>query len=169
MNRIFIWSALLLGNYYATTFAIWFGHWFSHFKWSPTYGFHVGGHHSFYPTSERSLSQMFLYGSGRTSSIFALLPPLIVQTAIVCFLAVSWLRWMLVLEIVVITAAANWLHTQFHTGRCVMNRFTWFQRSRQLHFAHHDSDVNFMVGDHSWDRILRTYEPCPAVTRKGKQ
>ena len=166
MNRLWFYLAMLAGNYYLTTFSIWFGHWSSHLRYSPTYDFHVGGHHALYPDSRSSISRTFLYGSGRHDSLFALLPPLVVQAVIIGFLTASWLRWGLWLETAAIATEVSWLHAQFHTGRSVLNRFAWFRQARKVHFAHHDRDVNFMVGDHFWDRVWRTYE-LTAIERRN--
>jgi sterol desaturase/sphingolipid hydroxylase (fatty acid hydroxylase superfamily) len=39
-----------------------------------------------------------------------------------------------------------------------LERFAWFRRKRQLHFAHHlHANSNFVVIDLFWDRILGTY------------
>src|SRR5947209_6036993 len=127
-----------IGNYYLTTLSIWLGHWSSHFPSSPTYGFHVGGHHSLYPDSKTSLSQRFLYGSGRHDSLFALLPALIVQAGVVSAVTHSWLRWELLMETTVVATGVSSLHAQFHTGHAALNRFAWFRRARSVHFVHHD-------------------------------
>src|SRR3954468_3683788 len=165
MNRTATFFLAGVGNYYLTTLTIWLGHWSSHFPSSPTYGFHVGGHHSLYPDSKTSLSDKFLYGSGRHDSLFALLPTLLMQAGVLAVLTRGWLRLELLLEITVIAAAVSSVHAQFHTGRSVLNRFAWFRRARRIHFSHHDGDVNFMVGDHSWDRIFNTYQ-APEINKE---
>ena len=154
-----IYLALFAGNYYLTTLSIWLAHWFSHFRWSPTYEFHVGGHHAIYPDASRSISRTFLYGSGKHDSLFALLPTLLVQALGIALMAHGWMRWALLLELKLIAVAVSWLHAQFHTGRSPLRQYQWFRGARSIHFSHHDRDVNFMVGDHFWDRILRTYAP----------
>ena len=152
--------AMFVGNYYLTTLSIWVGHWSSHLRFSPTYEFHVGGHHALYPNSQESLSRTFLYGSGRHDSLFALLPALIVQGLLLTYFTGSWARAGLLLEAAGIAVTVSWVHAQFHTGRTVLRRFKWFRIARAIHFTHHDSDVNFMVADHSWDRVFRTFRPA---------
>src|SRR3954468_22022828 len=98
MNRTATFFLAGVGNYYLTTLTIWLGHWSSHFPSSPTYGFHVGGHHSLYPDSKTSLSDKFLYGSGRHDSLFALLPTLLMQAGVLAVLTRGWLRLGLLLE-----------------------------------------------------------------------
>src|SRR5437764_11898442 len=149
MNRYNL-IVFLAGNYYLTTLVLWFGHWFSHLSYSPTHEFHVGGHHSLYPSSRRSISARFLYGSGKHDSLFALLPPLLVQAGALAWLTASWTRSTLLCETALIATGMSWLHAQFHTGRSGLKGYEWFRRARAVHFAHHDSDVNFMVGDHFW-------------------
>jgi hypothetical protein len=165
MSKIVWWASCLVGNYFLTTLNVWFGHWSSHLRKSPTFEFHVGGHHALYPDSCQSLSHRFLYGSGRHDSLFALLPPLLVQAGAFFWLMQGWLRWTLLMEMAVIVAGISCLHAQFHIGNSRLKSFDWFQRARQVHFAHHDREVNFMVGDHFWDRIWHTYEPYAGPQR----
>lgn len=163
MNRILLVAGLLTANYYATTFAIWLGHWSSHSRYSPLRDFHMGGHHALYPDSNTCLSRTFLYGTGRHDSLFALLPLLIAQVAALGLVTPAWLRGVLWLETVAVAAAVIWLHSQFHKDRATLDRFAWFNGARRVHFAHHDRDVNFMIGDPFWDRLLGTHEwPNPA-------
>src|SRR3954470_24061698 len=144
MNRTATFLLAGIGNYYLTTLAIWLGHWSSHFPSSPTYGFHAGGHHSLYPDSKTSLSDKFLYGSGRHDSLFALLPTLLMQAGVLVALTHGWLRMEPLFETAVIAAGVSSVRAQFHTGRAALNCFAWFRRARRIHFSHHDGDVNFM-------------------------
>jgi len=158
LNAMLVTTCCLAVNYLLTTFTIWFGHWSSHSRHSPLRGFHMGGHHALYPDSRTSLSRSFLYGSGRHDSLFALLPPLLVQIAALGLVAPPWLRPLLWLETIALAAGVSWLHAQFHREGPILDRFSWFPGARAAHFAHHDRDVNFMVGDLFWDRVLRTHE-----------
>ena len=157
MMRLLILLGLFVGNYYLTTLSVWLGHWSSHFRFSPTYEFHVGGHHALYPNSRAGISRTFLYGSGRHDSIFALLPALILQALVTAYFTRGWLLAGLLTETTVVAASVSWLHAQFHTGRTPLRRFGWFKFARKIHFTHHDSEVNFMVGDHFWDQLFKTY------------
>src|SRR5213592_1917500 len=51
---------VLVATYYATTLALWAGHWFSHLPWSPFRTFHLGGHHTLYPDSRHTRSAVSL-------------------------------------------------------------------------------------------------------------
>src|SRR6059058_2651079 len=81
---------VLVATYYATTLALWAGHWFSHLPWSPFRTFHLGGHHTLYPDSRHTRSTRFRYGSGRASSIPALLPWLVIEAALASVLVAGW-------------------------------------------------------------------------------
>src|SRR5207249_11684415 len=81
---------VLVATYYATTLALWAGHWFSHLPWSPFRTFHLGGHHTLYPDSRHTRSAQFRYGSGRASSIPALLPWLVIGAALAPGLVARW-------------------------------------------------------------------------------
>jgi len=154
-------GAIWLLNYYVTTFAIWFGHWFAHLKRSPLAPFHILGHHAFYPNSQHLLSVKFIYGQKRQSSIYSLLPWLILQS--VAQLAIlSWRNYLAYLAgQIAIVIVINQIHTEFHLRDSCLNNFCWFQRARQRHARHHDDDINFMVGDHFWDRVLGTFAGHP--------
>lgn len=155
--------AVILMNYYVTTFTVWFGHWFSHLKKSPLAPFHVAGHHVFYPDSHHILSQKFIYGQGKKSSIYSLLPWLIVQS-LGQFIWFSGTNYMVCLatEIALVVVFSQ-LHGEFHLRGSRLERFAWFRRARQHHALHHDRDVNYMVGDHFWDRLFGTYMPPAEV------
>ena len=147
-----------LANYYLTTLTLWVGHWFSHLDGSPLRAFHLSGHHTFYPHSRAMRSRTFQYGSGATSSIHALLPWLALQLLIECAVLPLWLCVICLLETTSIVVALNYLHTQFHLLGPRLEQSRWFLEARARHEHHHDLDVNFMVGDHFWDRCFRTYQ-----------
>ena len=47
---------------------------------------------------------------------------------------------------------------EYHVEGSPLERFAWFRRKRQLHFAHHlHANSNFAVIDFFWDRMLGTY------------
>ena len=148
---------IFVGNYCATTLNLWFGHWFSHVKRSPLAGFHVSGHHAFYPDSGHMRSDAFIYGAGRSSSIFAFLPWLVLQAGIQLVVLPPRTFLLCFVETALIVAALNYLHTQFHLTRSRLEGFRWFRVARQRHEVHHDRDINYMVGDHFWDRRFGTY------------
>ena len=156
-DRVITIVVVIAANYYITTFSIWFGHWFSHLKKSPLAPFHVSGHHVFYPSSQSMLSQQFIYGSGISSRIFALLPWLLLQTLVQFLLLPWWKHLSCLAEEILIVIVFNYLHTQFHLLNSRLEKFFWFRRARDRHALHHDWDVNYMVGDHLWDRVLGTY------------
>jgi sterol desaturase/sphingolipid hydroxylase (fatty acid hydroxylase superfamily) len=154
------WISLLVANYYASTLALWLGHWVSHQRHSPTHEFHVGGHHRLYPNAAASLSARFLYGTGKNDSLVALLPALLVQAVMIAIFFRGGLRWALLAEEVVVAGTCSWVHTQFHVGRSPLQSFPWFKKARREHWVHHDQDVNFMVADPFWDRVFSTYAPA---------
>jgi sterol desaturase/sphingolipid hydroxylase (fatty acid hydroxylase superfamily) len=69
-----------------------------------------------------------------------------------------WLCVICLLETTSIVVALNYLHTQFHLLGPRLEQSRWFLEARARHEHHHDLDVNFMVGDHFWDRCFRTYQ-----------
>jgi hypothetical protein len=150
-------------NYYAATFMIWVGHYLPHRPHSRLRQFHMGGHHALYRDSLHTRTPSFQYGSGWNDSLVPMLPWLV-------FLAsVQWLtfRWpwaaLGTLEITLIAAAHSHLHAQFHVLQSPLEGLTWFRRARLIHSLHHDRDVNFMVGDHFWDRVCGTFKVPTAL------
>ena len=60
------------------------------------------------------------------------------------------------------SAASFYAHVyidkEYHVEGSKFERFAWFRRKRQLHFAHHlHANANFAVIDFFWDRMLGTY------------
>ena len=148
---------LLVANYYLATFCIWFGHWFSHLKGGPLTRMHVSGHHVLYPNSREVLSAAFRYASWNHDSTITLLPWLMVANFLEYLLMPGWLFIIALSETVVLMTLITYVHQQFHLVESRLMRFEWFRSARSLHALHHDRDVNFMVADHSWDRLMRTY------------
>ena len=157
----------LAANYFLTTLAIWFGHWASH-VWQPLRTSHVLGHHRLYAGAHGLRSERFRYGSGRHDSLIAQVPPHVAQALLLLFALPRPLFVICAIEMVALVAGFTWLHAQFHLTRPRFRRFTWFEDVRRAHDAHHRRDVNFMVADHSWDRVFGTYA-VPPVGHAGWQ
>jgi hypothetical protein len=157
-GRIAMPALVSLANHYLTTLSLWVGHWFSHLDGSPLRVFHLSGHHAFYPHSRAMRSQAFQYGSGTASSIYALLPWLLLQVLAEYTVLPLWMSVMCLLETALIVASLNYLHTQFHLCGPRLEQSRWFLDARARHEYHHDQDINFMVGDHFRDRCFRTYQ-----------
>src|SRR5207247_7315366 len=105
---------VLVATYYATTLALWAGHWFSHLPWSPFRTFHLRGHHTLYPDSRHTRSARVRYGSGRASSIRALLPWLVIEATLASVLVAGWRLPIPHAAIVILVAAFHPSHTQWH-------------------------------------------------------
>ena len=59
---------------------------------------------------------------------------------------------------------------EYHVDGSWFQRFAWFRRKQELHFAHHrHADCNFAVIDFFWDRILGTYRRPTAVATKFRR
>ncbi|MEE8636485.1 MAG: hypothetical protein V3T12_10775 [Acidiferrobacterales bacterium] len=173
----YLWIGLSAGivNYYVTTLALWFGHWFSHLRWSPLRDFHVLGHHVLYPNSRLIQTLTFLYAHGRHDSNFALAPWLFLIAFAEFFLFPFWLFAACLVHSVVTVGSSSFIHLQFHVFDTPLERFDWFRKARTLHTLHHDADRNFMIADHFWDRVFGTYDDSvrsaewasPQVTAHG--
>lgn len=160
---------LSIGNYFLTTFSIWFGHWFSHLKGSPLSGFHMSGHHVIYLNSKSVLSEGFRYGSGKQDSSFALVPPLILQAMLLYLLLPLPAFLVCFIEGTAIAVIVGYIHIQIHVRGSKLEKFAWFSKARSEHASHHDMDKNFMVGDHFWDKCMGTYVAREPVRNVGLQ
>lgn len=77
----------------------------------------------------------------------------------VFFLAPLTIAIALTAELLVVAWANDWLHQKFHIEGFWMERYTWFNELRDLHWHHHVDDSK-NLGIFSWfgDRLFRTYE-----------
>ncbi len=155
-------ALLLVANYYVTTLAIWIGHYWPHRPNSRMRAFHLGGHHALYPNSRQARSTKFVYGRGRHDSLVPLLPWLLLVLAIQLLVLSRWFVPMAAVETVVVAALHSYVHSQFHLAASPLDGLAWFRRGQARHDIHHDEDLNFMVLDHFWDRVFRTYKAAPA-------
>ncbi|MGH8461838.1 MAG: sterol desaturase family protein [Stenotrophobium sp.] len=144
--------------YYLTTLMIWVGHWLPHRPGSRLRQFHLGGHHTHYPDSRHARSERFRYGRGRNDSLVPLLPGLAALVLLFWMLLPMGFATVATLELGLIVGAHSYVHLQFHLGCSRLSRYAWFRRAQATHDIHHDRDVNFMVADHFWDRVLGTFE-----------
>ncbi len=151
-------AAGVMLNYYAATLMIWVGHYLPHRPRSRLRQFHMGGHHTLYPDSRHTRTAAFRYGSGWNDSLVPMLPWLILLAS-AQWLLFKW-PWATLgnLEIILIGAAHSYLHAQFHLLKSPLEGLAAFRRARSIHTLHHDFDVNFMVGDHFWDRVCGTFK-----------
>src|SRR5436190_39064 len=118
---------VLVATFHATTLALWAGHWFSHLPWSPFRTFHLRGHHTLYPDSRHTRSARFRYGSGRASSIPALLPWLVIEATLASVLVAGWRLPITLGEIVILVVLLNAVHTQFHLLAPWLEERRWFR------------------------------------------
>jgi sterol desaturase/sphingolipid hydroxylase (fatty acid hydroxylase superfamily) len=149
--------AIVATNYYATTLAVWFGHWSSHRNWNPLRNCHVLGHHRLYPSSSNVLSDRFHYSSGKYDSLWTLIPPLSVELlvgyiALPLFEANIWS-----VATIFFALGTGWMHSQFHMRKSRLSCYGWFRKACQNHYLHHNDDVNYMVADHFWDRVFGSF------------
>lgn len=172
MNAVSLLASFLavgVANYYVSTFSIWFGHWFSHRPRSALAGFHMLGHHSIFPDSRhtRGNSEAYQGGEGATNSAFSLLPWLVLQVALqAVLLPFGWFSFCAG-QLAALLLVINYVHEQFHVEASPLGRFRWFIRARAVHDLHHDEPRNFMVVDHFWDRVFRTFVVNPGMNKEA--
>jgi sterol desaturase/sphingolipid hydroxylase (fatty acid hydroxylase superfamily) len=158
----------LVGGYFATTIILWIAHWFAHVSWSPLRGFHVEGHHALYPDRQHCLTKRFIFGSGRHDSIYAFVPWLVIE-AVAIWATVPWgIAIITTAEAALLIGLFSYVHEQFHLVSSRFASSSLFLRARARHLLHHDSEVNFAVFDHCWDRVFGTFiEPTEATDQES--
>lgn len=145
--------------YYLATLMIWLGHFLPHHPSSRLREFHIGGHHRHYPDANQLRRERFQYGKGRNDSLVPQLPWLL-GLGFVLWLALP-AGWGLAAmsEVALVAVLNSYIHMHFHLSQSWLSSYTWFRKARAAHDLHHGQDVNFMVGDHFWDRCFGTYHP----------
>jgi len=157
-------TAGTIATYYGVTFALWVGHWFAHLEGSPLRSFHVEGHHRLYDTTDSPVrTERFRFASGREDSNVAMLPWLFAMAGLALWLLPTWLALYCLAHEVLLIGLYSWLHLQFHLTGTPLARWRWFRRARAAHDLHHVADVNFMIVDPFWDRVMRTWRPAEAT------
>jgi sterol desaturase/sphingolipid hydroxylase (fatty acid hydroxylase superfamily) len=137
----------------------------------PLSRFHLGGHHAIYPHSDACTSEAgYRGGVGGTNSAFSLLPWLLLQT-LFALVVLPWLDGIVSFgETVLLLVVINYVHEQFHQSGSFWARFSSFRAAQRIHFAHHDDDCNYMVFDHTWDRLFKTYAlPSPITATQSPE
>jgi sterol desaturase/sphingolipid hydroxylase (fatty acid hydroxylase superfamily) len=124
---------------------------------------HIRFHHTYY-CKDHLVSRTYLGDEGNNTPFFF----------IPVFLVGACTYFVLPLDLFVVQAiacaASFYAHVFFdkayHIEGSRLQRFAWFRRKQQLHFAHHrHADSNFAVIDFFWDRMLGTYQKPDAVSR----
>lgn len=116
---------------------------------------HVRFHHTFY-TKDHLVSRTYAGDKGNNTPFF-LIPVLLVGACTYFILPID-----LFVVQAIACAASFYVHVfldkTYHVEDSWLQRFAWFRRKQELHFAHHrHAGCNFAVIDFFWDRILGTY------------
>jgi len=63
------------------------------------------------------------------------------------------------IQIIIMVCMNEYIHTQIHTENSWLEKYKWFNNTRQLHFIHHKKLIsNFTFGvDFSIDKLNGTY------------
>ena len=140
----------------------WLGHWVLHQRWAgPLYRGHMNHHTKQYPPGD--LKSESYRSAGREDSTFIFTPILTLAFALFVYGLVklnveAGLLVFVLAEALVIGFLHDWVHTQFHLTKTVLDRWGWFRKLRELHFTHHRRMAhNFGIFWFGWDRVFRTY------------
>jgi sterol desaturase/sphingolipid hydroxylase (fatty acid hydroxylase superfamily) len=116
---------------------------------------HIKFHHTYYARSH--LTSAVYRGTDGNNTPYFLIPTILVGGALFFVLPLN-----LFVVMALASAASFYAHVfidkEYHVEGSRLERFAWFRRKRQLHFAHHlHANSNFAVIDFFWDRMLGTY------------
>ena len=164
---------LFLMTAVATHFVMSFGQTLMHYKLGhhamggKFFRNHVNFHHVFY-SKDYLVSPTYLGNEGNNTPFF-FIPVFLVGACMYLVLPVS-----LFVVVVMACAVSFYAHVffdkEYHVDGSRFQRFAWFRRKQELHFAHHrHADCNFAVIDFFWDRILGTYRRPTAVATKFRR
>ena len=116
---------------------------------------HINYHHAYY-CKDHMVSDRSRGEEGNNTPYF-MIPVLLVGTA-----SYFLLPFDLFLVQTAACAASFYAHVffdkEYHVDGSWLQRFAWFRRKQELHFAHHrHAGSNFAVIDFFWDRLLGTF------------
>jgi sterol desaturase/sphingolipid hydroxylase (fatty acid hydroxylase superfamily) len=122
---------------------------------------HIKFHHTFY-SKDHLVSRTYVGDEGNITPFF-FIPVFLVGACTYFILPVD-----LFVVQAIACAASFYAHVffdkEYHVEGSRLERFAWFRRKQELHFAHHrHADSNFAVIDFFWDRMLGTYRGPDAI------
>jgi sterol desaturase/sphingolipid hydroxylase (fatty acid hydroxylase superfamily) len=116
---------------------------------------HLNFHHTYYARGH--LVSAVYRGMDGNNTPFFLIPTILVG-GVLFFVLPFKLFVAMALASTVSFYAHVYIDKEYHVEGSSLERFAWFRRKRQLHFAHHlHANSNFAVIDFFWDRMLGTY------------
>jgi len=131
-------------------------HWLGHHRLGGRFfRNHINFHHTYYARDH--LASAVYRGTDGNNTPFFLIPTILVGGVLFFVLPFN-----LFIVMALASAASFYAHVyidkEYHVEGSSLERFAWFRRRRQLHFAHHlHANSNFAVIDFFWDRMLGTY------------
>src|ERR1700683_3297773 len=116
---------------------------------------HIKFHHTYY-CKDHLVSRTYVGGEGNNTPFF-FIPVLLIGTCTFFLLPLD------LFVVQAITCAVSFyahvfFDKEYHVEGPRLQRFAWFRRKQEVHFAHHrHAGSNFAVIDFFWDRLLGTY------------
>lgn len=154
--------AAILGTLLLGTLAGWAGHWALHQRWTGRFYRAHATHHRLYPPGDLRSSSYRDARQDNTTFVLAPIVTFVLLTWIgaLLWLGVSWYVYLILVVIGVTTGYAHdYLHEAFHLNHHWLDRFTWFQVLRELHWVHHRKvGKNIGVLWFGWDRLFGTFK-----------
>lgn len=140
----------------------WILHWVLHQRWAgPFYRGHMNHHTKQYPPSDL-LSHSYR-SAGKDDSAIIFTPAVIVAFSVYIFALIKlgasgWAISLVLIEAAIVGALHDLIHTQTHLVSSYLDRWSWFQKLRALHFVHHfHMNKNLGIIWFGWDRLFRTF------------
>ncbi len=116
---------------------------------------HIKFHHTYY-CKDHLVSRKYVGDEGNNTPFFFV--PVLLVGACTFFLLPLDLFVVQAISCAATFYAHVFFDKEYHVEGSRLQRFAWFRRKQELHFAHHrHADSNFAVIDFFWDRLLGTY------------
>jgi sterol desaturase/sphingolipid hydroxylase (fatty acid hydroxylase superfamily) len=126
---------------------------------------HIAFHHAYYSRAAL-VSEQYLGKEGNNTPYF-LLPVGLVGLIVYLILPIA----LVAVQITTMSVsfyAHVYLDKQYHVKQSWLNRFAWFKRKQERHFAHHlHAACNYAVVDNFWDMLFGTYRRSAELTSKA--
>ena len=120
------------------------------------YQAHMTHHLKLYPTTDFYSEKYRSPGKDNTVFIFSAIL-LVICTLMFIFLP-TMIAGILTGEFLVLGLANDYLHDIFHIHPNWLEKYSWFQKLRQIHYVHHeDMSKNYGIFTFLGDRLFRTF------------
>lgn len=145
-----------------TSFIAYIIHWLFHQKWMGRFHKSHMNHHTIqYPANNFYSDKYRSPGKDDTAVLFVLFfSPIIASIILLTALNVISILFcfIMIVEMILIGLLNDKLHDHFHLNKTFLNKFSYFQKLRKLHYNHHlDMSKNFSIYWFFFDKLFGSF------------